>query len=132
MGEALKYIAKYWTGLCLFLADGRVEMDNNTVARTIRPIALNRKIALFAGHDAGVENWATIAALVETCKLNAVKPHAYLTATLRAIVNGHRQSQIDDLLPWNCAAKVCSGHRLHKCPRRARQSLPADPSALVS
>ena len=106
LGEALKYIAKYWTGLCLFLADGRVEMDNNTVERTIRPIALTRKNALFAGHDAGAANWATIASLVETCKLNTIEPHAYLTATLRAIVNGHKQSQIDDLLPWNYAAKV--------------------------
>ena len=106
LGEALKYIAKYWTGLCLFLADGQVEMDNNTVERTIRPIALNRKNALFAGHDAGAENWAAIASLVETCKLNAIEPHAYLTATLTAIVNGHKQSQIDDLLPWNYAAKV--------------------------
>ena len=102
LGEALKYIAKYWAGLCLFIANGRIEMDNNAVERTIRPIALNRKNALFAGHDAGAENWATIASLVETCKLNAVEPHAYLTA----IVNGHKQSQIDDLLPWNYAAKV--------------------------
>jgi hypothetical protein len=30
LGEALKYIAKYWDGLCLFLTDGRIEMDNNT------------------------------------------------------------------------------------------------------
>ena len=95
-----------WAGLCRFLVDGRIEMDNNTVERTIRPIALNRKNALFAGHDAGAANWATIASLVETCKLNAIEPHAYLTGTLHAIVNGHKQSQIDDLLPWNCAAKV--------------------------
>jgi transposase len=106
LGEALKYIAKYWAGLCRFLADGRIEMDNNTVERTIRPIALNRKNALFAGHDAGAANWATIASLVETCKLNAIEPHAYLTQTLQAIVNGHKQSQINDLLPWNYAVKV--------------------------
>ncbi len=68
---------------------------------TIRPIALNRKNALFAGHDAGAENWATIASLIKTCKLNAVNPQAYLTATLTAIVNGHKQSRIDELLPWN-------------------------------
>ena len=106
LGEALKYIAKYWAGLCLFLTDGRIEMDNNTVERTIRPIALNRKNALFAGHDAGAANWATFASLVETCKLNAIEPHAYLTQTLQAIVNGHKQSQINDLLPWNYTAKV--------------------------
>ncbi len=40
LGEALKYIAKYWDGLCMFLTDGRVEMDNNAVERAIRPIAI--------------------------------------------------------------------------------------------
>ena len=101
LGEALKYIAKFWDGLCLFLTDGRIEMDNNAVERTIRPIALNRKNALFAGHDAGAENWATITSLIEICKLNNIEPHAYLTTTLRAIVDGHKQSKIKDLLPWN-------------------------------
>jgi len=66
-----------------------------------RPIALHRKNALFAGHDVGAENWATIATLIETCKLNAVDPLAYLTATLTTIVGGHKQSQIKGLLPWN-------------------------------
>jgi hypothetical protein len=104
LGEALAYIAKYWDGLCVFLADGRVEIDNNSVERTIRPIALNRKNTLFAGHDAGAENWATIASLIETCKLNAVDPLAYLTTTLTAIVNGHKRNRIDELLPWNYPA----------------------------
>lgn len=56
LGEALTYIAKYWDDLCVFLSDGRIEIDNNTVERTIRPIALNRKNSLFAGHDSGAEN----------------------------------------------------------------------------
>ncbi|OYR22611.1 putative transposase [Brucella pseudogrignonensis] len=98
MGETLKYIAKYWDGLCLFLPDGRVELDNNSVERTIRPIALSRKNALFAGHEAGAHNWATIASLIETCKLNSVDPQKWLTSTLTAIVNGHWQSHIDQLL----------------------------------
>jgi transposase len=106
LSEALKYIAKYWEGLLLFLTDGRIEIDNNSVERTIRPIALNRKNSLFAGHDAGAENWATIASLIETCKLNAVDPQTYLAATLTAIVKGHKQSQIDGLLPRNYPAKV--------------------------
>ncbi len=101
IGDALRYIAKYWEGLILFLEDGRVELDSNAVERTIRPIALNRKNALFAGHDAGAQNWAMIAALIETCKLNAIDPHAWLTATLTAIAQGHKQSDIDALLPWN-------------------------------
>jgi len=106
LGAALKYIAKYWDGLCLFLRDGRIELDNNTVERAIRPIALNRKNALFAGHDAGAENWAVIATLIETCKLNAVNPHAWITTTLTAIAGDHMQSRVKDLLPWNYATKV--------------------------
>lgn len=69
-------------------------------------MALNRKNALFAGHDTGAENWAVIASLIETCKMNSVDPHAWLSDTLTAIVQGHKQSQIDNLLPWNYAAKV--------------------------
>lgn len=101
LGEALAYIAKYWDGLRVFVTDGRIEIDNNTAERTIRPIALNRKNVLFAEHDAGAENWATVASLIETCKLNTVDPFAYLSATLTAINNGQRQSQIDVLMPWN-------------------------------
>lgn len=106
LGEALAYIATYRDGLGRYLADGRVEIDNNTVERTIRPIALNRKNALFADHVAGAENWAVIASLIEPCKINGVDPHAWMSATFTAILQGHRQSQIDDLIPWNYAAKV--------------------------
>lgn len=104
MGEALAYIARYRDGR--FPTDGRVEIDNNTVERTIRPIALNRKNALFAGHDAGAKNSTVIASLIETCKMNGVDPRAWLSATLTAVAQGHRQSQIDDLLPWNYAITV--------------------------
>jgi len=100
-GLALKYIAKYWYGLNLFLTDGRIEIDNNTVERCMRPIALSRKNALFAGHDAAAQNWAMLASIIETCKLNKIEPHAYLTGVLTAIAHGHKQKDIEVLLPWN-------------------------------
>ena len=53
LGEKLAYIAIRWDRLQAFLADGRVEMDNNAAENTIRPLALNRKNLLFAGHDEG-------------------------------------------------------------------------------
>ena len=82
LGEKLAYIGNHWAGLQVFLTDGRVEMDNNVVENVIRPLALNRKNALFAGHDEGGAAWARIASLVETAKMNRVNPHAYLKATL--------------------------------------------------
>ena len=84
-----------------FLADGRIEIDNNTVERTVRLIALNFKNALFACHDIVAENWALVALAIETYKLNGVDTHAWLSSMVMAIVKGHKQSQIDDLLPWN-------------------------------
>ena len=100
LAEAIRYALSRWAGLSLFLDDGRVEIDNNTVERAIRPLALTRKNALFAGSDGGAGHWAFVASLVETCKLNGVEPQAYLTDVITRIVAGHPQSNIDDLLPW--------------------------------
>ena len=50
-------------------------------------MALNRKNALFAGHDEGAENWACVASLIETCKLNDVEPQAYIADVLDKLVN---------------------------------------------
>ncbi len=104
LAEAIRYALSRWNGLTLFVDDGRVEIDSNVVERAIRPIALNRKNALFAGSDGGAENWAIVASLIETCKLNGVDPNAWMADTLAKIVNGHLNSEIDELLPWAYAA----------------------------
>ena len=39
------------------------------------------------------------ASIIETCKLNKVEPHAYLTGVLTAIAQGHKQKNIAQLLP---------------------------------
>ena len=62
-------------------------MDSNAVENRIRPLVLNRKNALFAGHDEGPAAWGRIASLIETAKMNRVEPYAYLKATLEAIAH---------------------------------------------
>jgi transposase len=100
LAEAIRYTLARWQGLTRFVDDGTIEIDSNTVERSIRPIILTRKNALFAGCDSGTEHWAVIASLIETCKLNAIDPEAYLGQTITRIVQGHPQSRIDELLPW--------------------------------
>ena len=68
--EAIRYALNHWDGLERFLDDGRIELDTNSVERAMRPVALSRKNSLFAGSDEGGENWACLASLIETCKLN--------------------------------------------------------------
>jgi transposase len=100
LAEDLRYGLNHWKGLVRFLDDGRIELDTNIVERGIRPIVLNRKNALFAGHDEGAENWARIASLIETCKLNDVEPQAYIADVLNRLVNLWPAARLDELMPW--------------------------------
>jgi hypothetical protein len=98
----IAYTLGLWTGLTRFLEDGRLELDTNPVENLIRPIALTRKNTLFAGNDVGAENWAMLASLVATCKLNGLNPFNYIHQTLRAILDGQPRNQIEQLMPWTC------------------------------
>ena len=127
IAEAIRYALKLWSGLRPFLDNGRIEIDTNVVERAIRPIALNRKNALFAGSDQGGVHWGVIASLIETCKLNAVDPQAYLADVLSRLLNRHPASQIDQLMPWaytqptwpeNTAYDRTEVIRLHRGPIR--------------
>ena len=104
IADAIRYALTRWSGLTLFLDNGRVELDTNVVERAIRPLALNRKNSLFAGSDGGAEHWAVIASLIETCKLNGVEPRGYIADVITRIVEGHKNSRLDELLPWSYPA----------------------------
>jgi transposase len=100
IAQAIRYGFNQWDGLLRFLDDGRIEIDSNTVERSMRPIALNRKNALFAGSDEGAENWAMLASLIETCKLHGINPEAYFTDILTKLVNNWPNRRLSELLPW--------------------------------
>jgi transposase len=100
MAEVIRYGLKRRDGLTRFVDDGTIEIDSNTVERAIRPITLNRKNALFAGHDEGAAAWGLIASLVETCKLNRIEPQRYLNDVLIKIAQQWPMAKLDQLLPW--------------------------------
>ena len=98
----MRYALRHWSGLILFLDDGRIELDTNVVERGIRPVAIARKNALFAGSDGGAEHWAIAMTLITTAKLNGVEPLAWLTDVLQRLVSGRtKQHELEQLLPWN-------------------------------
>jgi len=101
LAEAIRYALTRWPALSRFLDDGRIELDNNSVERAIRPVALGRKNHLFAGSDGGGDRWAIVASLFATAQLNYVEPFAYLRDVLERMVEGHSASRLDELLPWN-------------------------------
>jgi hypothetical protein len=101
LAEAIRYALARLPALTRFLDDGRIELDNNSVERAIRPIALGRKNHLFAGSDGGGVRWATICSLIATAKLNNVEPFIWLSDVLQRMTDGHPASRLDELLPWN-------------------------------
>jgi transposase len=105
LAGAIRYTLNHWKGLTVFLSDGRVEVDNNTVERSIRPIPLGRKNALFAGSRSGGERWAVLASLINTAKLHEIDPQTYLADVLDRVVSGRTKANaLHELLPWNWKA----------------------------
>ena len=105
LAKAIRYARSHWAGLTRFLDDGRIEIDTNTVERTMRPIGLGRKNHLFAGSDRGAETWSILASLINTARLNDIDPREYLTDVLQRIVSGETTiNRLRDLLPWEWKA----------------------------
>jgi transposase len=104
LAQAMRYALSRWQALTRFVHDGRIEIDNNAAERAIRGIALGRKNYLFAGSDTGGDRAAAIYSLIETCKLNAIDPEAYMRDILARIPD-HKINRIDELLPWNWGTK---------------------------
>lgn len=101
MFKAINYVLSHWDGLTRFMDDGRVELDTNVVERCIKPQALTRKNSLFSATHEGAENWAVIASLLQTCRLNDIDPFAWTLATLTKLAQGHGSKNLDQLMPWN-------------------------------
>jgi transposase len=105
LAEAMRYALSRRAVLERFLNDGRIEIDSNIVERLIRPQAITRKNALFAGSDGGGRTWATIATLLTTAKINGVDPHAWLQLTLERLAAGWPNRELEQLMPWNYPAQ---------------------------
>lgn len=102
LAKAIRYTLAHWQGLTRFLDDGRLEVDTNTVERTMRTVAQGRKSSLFAGSEAGARTWAVLSSLLQTARLNGLDPYTWLNDVLERIVSGTvKNHELDQLLAWN-------------------------------
>ncbi len=103
LAAAIRYALTRMERLRPYLDNGILELDNNAAERGMRAIALGRKNYLFVGSEAGGKAAAIAYTLIETAKLNAVDPHAWLADTLARIPD-YKITKVDDLLPWKWRA----------------------------
>jgi len=105
LAGAIRYSLVRWTALTRYRDDGRIEIDNNSAERSIRPLVLGRRNYMFAGSDVGGERAANIYSLIGTALLNGMDPYLYLRHVPERIAE-HPINRIDQLLPWNVAATL--------------------------
>ncbi len=77
-GKALRYLLNHWDGLTLFLDDPRIALDNNAAERVLRGPVVGRKNFYGNRSKRGAKTAAILYSLIETAKLNACDPAAYL------------------------------------------------------
>lgn len=100
IGKALGYSIQRWPELMVYATDGKLNIDNNPVENSIRPVAIGRKNYLFAGSHDAARRSALLYSLMGTCKLHGINPFIWLRDVLQRI-NTHPINKIDELLPHN-------------------------------
>ena len=76
--QAIEYTLKRREGLEMCLADGMVEIDNNLMENSLRPIALGRKNWLFFGSREAGQKSAVLFTIIENCRRQGIDPFTYL------------------------------------------------------
>jgi len=87
LGQAIDYTLGQWPALQVYLADGRVEIDNNLVENAIRPTAVGKKNWLFIGEAGAGERSAIVYTIVENCRRLNTDPYTYLRDVLTRLPN---------------------------------------------
>jgi transposase len=99
-GKALAYLHKQWPTLTVYCEDGRLEIDNNSVERAIRPFVIGRKAWLFSDTVHGAKASANLYSLIETARLNGLEPFRYLCRVFEELPKAQTLHDIEQLLPW--------------------------------
>ncbi len=98
IGKALAYSIERWQRLTMYAHNGMLNIDNNPVENSIRPVALGRKNYLFAGSHEAAQRSAMLYSLLGTCKMHGIEPYTWLHNTLEKIAS-HPINRISELLP---------------------------------
>ena len=101
IGKALAYSIERWEKLSRYTQDGQLNIDNNPVENSIRPVAIGRKNYLFAGSHEAAKRSGMLYSLLGTCKMHGIEPYAWLKDVLQKIA-AHPINKIQELLPHRC------------------------------
>lgn len=99
IGKAMAYALPLLDNMKYYILHGELQLDNNLIENSIRPVAMGRKNFLFAGTHDTAQNAAMIYSLFATCKKNDVNPQEWLLDTLRKLNDPTYDGKFSHLLP---------------------------------
>jgi transposase len=100
LGKALHYLFEQRPYLENVYKDGRLELSNNRAERSIKPFVIGRKNWMFSASPKGAKASAVIYSIIETAKMNKLKPFEYLKHIFETMPN-ISPDKYGDLLPWS-------------------------------
>lgn len=105
IGKAISYSLPRWKRLRIYTTESFLNIDNNPVENTIRPVAVGRKNYLFAGSHEAAQRAAMIYSLFATCRLHNINPYHWLKDVLERM-HLYTTHNIHELLPQNWKSEL--------------------------
>ncbi len=109
LGQAIDYTLSRWEALTRYVADGRLEIDNNLCENAIRPTAVGKKNFLFIGHPEAGQRSAVIYSVLGSCRRHGINPAEYLQDIFERLPKA-RTSELQSLTPsaWAKAKRTAT------------------------
>lgn len=103
LGEAITYAYNQESKLRTYLGDGRIDISNNAAENIIRPFTVGRKNWLFMNTVKGANSSSYIYSLVESAKMNNLKPYDYFQYILGRLpdLDLTDEQALETLMPWS-------------------------------
>ena len=95
--EALRYLHNHWEALNVFVRDGRIPIDNNSVEQLMKQVATGRKAWLFVCNVSAGEQSARMMTLVSSARRHDLDAGLYIKDVLDQLLAG--STDYHSLLP---------------------------------
>ena len=95
--EALRYLRNHWPALNVYVSDGRIPIDNNSVEQLMKQVAMGRKAWLFVCSVAGGGQSAKMMTLVSSARRHDLNVWLYVKDVLDQLLAG--STDYENLLP---------------------------------
>jgi hypothetical protein len=105
LGKACHYTLGQWSKLTRFLDYPELELSNNLVENSMRPVAIGRKNWVHVGSAQAGPKIAAILSVVENCRRLKVPVRGYLTAVLPGLADVSIQ-RLPQLTPFAWATQI--------------------------